>query len=82
MLIIHVAINGKGERFEHAVETYGRLIPFYELSQNDFKIYSRNISNFKYWKMFGVFRSVRYWKQQAKRKGAIRFQRVTVTRHD
>ena len=82
MLIIHVAINGKGERFEHAVEVYGRLIPFEGLDQNDFKIYRRNISNLKYWKMYGTFPSVRYWKQHTKRGGAIRFQRVAVTRHD
>ena len=75
-IVVHIALNAKGERCGSMVEVAGRLLPF------------GGYVNFEEWKNkkascwldqgFGALSSFEEWKIYTKKYNAVRFQRVTL----
>lgn len=74
-IIVHIALNAKGERCGSMVEVCGRLIPFGGHVFSTWKYQSAT-----QWidLKFTTLESIAFWKKYSKRNGAVRFQRVTV----
>ena len=73
-MVVHIALNAKGERVGLLVEVVGRLIPFYD--SVDFKKGVNKPTS--YWmSSFLTLPSLSYWKRFSKEVDqAVRFQRV------
>ena len=72
-IVLHIALNAKGDRVGSAVSACGRLIPFGGYVNSEW-----SEKRAEYWLDDGfiAFESVAYWKEYAKNDGAVRFQRV------
>ena len=80
-IVVHIALNAKGERVLGAVESCGRILPF-EVNTINRIIETQKKGNLSaYWmsNRLASFESVKYWKKRAKQTyRAARFQRVTL----
>ena len=80
-IVVHIALNAKGERVFGAVESCGRILPF-EVNTINQIIKTQKVGNLSpYWMSDRLrsFDSVKYWKNRAKQTyRAVRFQRVTL----
>lgn len=80
-IVVHIALNAKGERVLGAVESCGRILPF-EVNTINRIIETQKAGNrSSYWmsNRLTSFASVEYWKKRAKQTyRAVRFQRVTL----
>ena len=77
-VVVHIALNAKGERVGNLVEAAGRLIPFEGYSLAEFSIAWR-AKNSSVWIRadYLTARSLKKWKKDAaKFDKAVRFQRV------
>ena len=74
-IVVHIALNAKGERVGSAVEAAGRLLPF---GGHVFSTWKYQSATQWIYLKFITIESVKYWKDYAKRCGAVRFQRVTL----
>ena len=77
-LVVHLGLDKQNEVQCYAVQTCGRLIPFW----GSFELRERYLTP-SYWiggTHWGVCRGLKEWKKFAKKgHGAVRFQRVTYT---
>ena len=74
-IIVHIALNAKGERVGKLFCLYGRLIPFSDENapSKDAKWVLRGIG------AFHTSPSLNHWKNYCKRaERAVRFQRITL----
>ena len=80
-IVVHIALNAKGERVLCAVESCGRIIPFEANTINRIIETQKAGNRSSYWmsNRLTSFASVEYWKKRAKQTyRAVRFQRVTL----
>jgi hypothetical protein len=75
-IVVHIALNAKGERVGKLFCCPGRFIPFSgnDSLEKDNKILARYTGN-----LFSTMPSVKHWKSYCKSvEKAVRFQRVTL----
>ena len=75
-IVVHIALNAKGERVGSAVEAAGRVIPFGGYA--NFEDWHNKKTSYWIDSRFGVVDSFEDWKIYAKNKGGVNFQRVTL----
>ena len=75
-LLVHLGLDKNNKVLLHAVEAYGRLIPFF----GDFRLTERYFRNSCWmYSGWGTTPNISSWKYHASKDGCVRFQRITYT---
>ena len=75
-IVVHIALNAKGERVGSAVAVAGRVLPFG--GYVNFEEWNNKKTSYWIDSRFGAVASFEEWKIYAKNNGGTRFQRVTL----